>query len=187
MDRGDTMALDPRIEIVPLDEVPVDDEAQTDHEPTVLIVDDERVITDTLAIILAKNGFAPITAYNGEDALRLAQEHPPDLLLSDVMMGPGIDGTELAMEVVRMHPLCRVLLFSGHSGTRDLLLKSLQAGHCFTLLNKPLHPAELLARLAEIFPQVSFAAKVPWEIREGRQQTKLRLIPGGRPFLISNA
>lgn len=181
------MALDPQIEIVPLGEVPMDDENQTDGQPTVLIVDDERVIADTLAVILSRNGFRTMTAYNGEDALRLAETHPPDLLLSDMMMGPGINGAELAMELMRIHPLCKVLLFSGHSATRDLLLKSLQAGYYFTLLNKPLHPADLLARLAETFPPVSAPARAHPEIQKERRQTKLRLIPGGQSLQSSGA
>ncbi|HEY5056985.1 MAG TPA: response regulator [Acidobacteriaceae bacterium] len=125
--------------------------SQENRRPLVLVVDDERVIADTLSVILSKNGFEVITAYTGEQALSMALETKPDLLLSDVMMGPGIDGTELAVEIVRTYPGCKVLLFSGHSATRELLGKAREAGHDFTLLAKPLHPADLLARLSETF------------------------------------
>jgi len=142
-----------KIQVVPLEEVPKNDRA-TDgalQRPLVLVVDDERVIADTLSIILTRNGFSVLTAYDGESALELAQVATPDLLLSDVMMGPGIDGTELAIALVGRCPKCKVLLFSGHAATRDLLDKARDAGHNFTLLNKPLHPADLLARITESF------------------------------------
>ena len=139
------------IESIPLSKVP-GGVTNTDLRPVVLVVDDERVIADTLSIILTRSGFSVLTAYDGESALELALTVPPDLLLSDVMMGPGMDGTELAVEVLRAAPDCRILLFSGHAATRDLLDKARDAGHNFTLLNKPLHPADLLARINESFP-----------------------------------
>src|SRR6266568_8755118 len=107
--------------------------------PVVLIVDDERVIADTLSIILTQSGFSALTAYDAESALELANVVPPDLLLSDVMMGPGMDGTELAIELIKTNPDCKILLFSGHAATLDLLDKAREAGHSFTLLTKPLH------------------------------------------------
>ncbi|HWB31956.1 MAG TPA: response regulator [Acidobacteriaceae bacterium] len=118
-----------------------------------LVVDDEQVIADTLSLILTRSGFSTMTAYNGDRALEMAHTQQPDMLLSDVMMGPGIDGTELAIEIVRSFPDCKVLLFSGHAATRDLLEKARGAGHEFTLLNKPLHPADLLSRIRETFAQ----------------------------------
>jgi DNA-binding NtrC family response regulator len=148
------MSFFPRIQVVPLAEVPTSDvsaETMKHQKPLALIVDDEHIIADTLSIILQRNGFNTITAYDGASALEAASATSPDLLLSDVMMGPGIDGAELAMQVVRAHPDCKVLLFSGHSATRDLLSKVREAGHNFTLLAKPLHPADLLERLGQTF------------------------------------
>src|SRR6185437_10338972 len=149
--RFEPLSASPRFQIIPLNEVPSARYVpEMDRQkPLALVVDDERVIADTLSIILSKNGFATMTAYNAAQALELASAATPDLLLSDVMMDPGMDGTELAMKLVERCPGCKVLLFSGHSATRDLLEKSRSAGHDFTLLSKPLHPADLLARLSE--------------------------------------
>lgn len=153
------MSHSSHFEVVPLHEVPKAGSPQMDgnDRPQVLVVDDERVIADTLSIILGKHGFATRTAYDGEAALAMAYDRAPDLLLSDVMMGPGIDGTELAIEVVRACPSCKVLLFSGHSETRNLLLNAQEAGHYFTLLMKPLHPADLLERISAKFPELAVA------------------------------
>lgn len=139
------------IEVIPLNQVPVNGSipSESKQRPVVLVVDDEKVIADTLSIILTKNGFSVVTAYSAEAALKLTSVVAPDLLLSDVMMGPGLDGTQLAMEVVHAFPGCKVLLFSGHAATRDLLDKARDSGHNFTLLSKPLHPSDLLARISE--------------------------------------
>jgi DNA-binding response OmpR family regulator len=142
-----------KVEVIPLAEVPVTDSISDveKNRPVVLVVDDERVIADTLAIILSRSGFAAMTAYDGASALEMAGVVPPELLLSDVMMGPGIDGTELAITLIKLFPDCKVLLFSGHAATSDLLDKAREGGHNFTLLTKPLHPAELLARIKDAF------------------------------------
>ena len=149
-------------EVVPLSEVPANGFSPriSRQKPLVLVVDDERVIADTLSVILSRSGFSVMTAYDGESALELTRVVTPDLLLSDVMMGPGMDGTELAIAIVTSYPECKVLLFSGHAATRDLLDKAREAGHAFTLLTKPLHPADLLARIAEsVGVSESFAPK----------------------------
>jgi CheY-like chemotaxis protein len=147
------------LQVVSLAEVPSSNSIPATEKlrPVVLVVDDERVIADTLSVILSRSGFTVMTAYNGEAALELAKTVPPELLLSDVMMGPGMDGTELAIAVAKLCPECKVLLFSGHAATRDLLDKARNAGHNFTLLTKPLHPADLLARISESFPARSSA------------------------------
>ena len=154
------MAPELNIEQIPLSELPAGNSAPGAEKalPVVLIVDDERVIADTLSIILGKSGFSALTAYDGESALELAKLVPPDLLLSDVMMGPGMDGTRLAVEVVTAFPDCKVLLFSGHAATRDLLDKARESGHNFTLLSKPLHPADLLARIKDSFRDTRLSA-----------------------------
>ena len=140
------MSPEPRFEVVPLTEVPADVRTTgvPQPRPVVLVVDDEEVIADTLSVILSRSGFSTMKAYDGESALELARVVPPDLLLSDVMLGPGIDGAALAIAVTEFCPACKVLLFSGHATSRDLLEKSRENGHPFTLLTKPLHPSDLL-------------------------------------------
>jgi DNA-binding response OmpR family regulator len=121
------------------------------QRPVVLVVDDERVIADTLSVILSRSGFSVMTAYDGETAMELVAAVTPDLLLSDVMMGPGMDGTQLAIALVEACPDCKVLLFSGHAATVDLMAKARRNGHDFSLMTKPVHPADLLARINESF------------------------------------
>ena len=101
----------------------------------------------TLAVILARNGIAAIPAYDGQSALDIARVIPPDLLLTDVMM-PDMNGIDLAMDVARMVPDCKVLLFSGQAATKDLLAVSCADGQHFAIIAKPIHPKELLVRIS---------------------------------------
>ena len=112
----------------------------------VLIADDEEVIADTLAIILNQAGFDTRAVYSGEQALEIAPNFKPDMLISDVIM-PGITGIETAIRVRTMLPSCKVLLFSGHAATANLLEKTRAQGYEFEILTKPVPPADLLARV----------------------------------------
>lgn len=137
---------------VPLHEVPssgsiANDHTQAAHRPVVMVVDDESSIADTLAEILSRSGYAAMTAYDGDSALEAVLLSPPELLISDVVL-PGMSGIDLAISVKRIFPDCKIILFSGQASTADLLAAAGRDGHHFVLLNKPIHPGELLARIA---------------------------------------
>jgi CheY-like chemotaxis protein len=122
------------------------------HEGTrqkILIADDEHVIADTLAVILRRNGFDTVAVYDGAAAVETAETWKPDLLLSDVMM-PPMNGIEAAIEICKLLPECRVFLFSGYAAAAALLLDARVKGHKFEILEKPLHPAELIAHLQTV-------------------------------------
>ncbi|HKD45759.1 MAG TPA: response regulator [Candidatus Angelobacter sp.] len=115
-------------------------------KPRVLVVDDERVIADTLAIILNQNGFEATAVYTGSAAVERARASQPDLVISDVIM-PDMNGIEAAIQIRQMLPKCKILLFSGQAATADLLEKARAQGHEFEILAKPVHPQDLLAKL----------------------------------------
>jgi DNA-binding response OmpR family regulator len=140
--------------VVPINEAPPADTSP--YRPTVLVVDDESAIAETVTEILSRSGYAAMTAYDGTEALEIAMLSPPELLITDVSL-PGMSGIELAITVRRIFPDCKILLFSGHVATAELLVRAQRAGHTFTLLSKPLHPRELLARVAESLRQISSA------------------------------
>jgi DNA-binding response OmpR family regulator len=118
------------------------------YRPVVLVVDDESIIADTLAEILRRSGYEGIAAYDGDSALETALLRPPEMLITDVVL-PGMSGIELAITLRRIFPDCKIILFSGQASTSDLLAAARTDGHHFTLLNKPLHPQDLLARVSE--------------------------------------
>lgn len=115
-------------------------------KPKVLVVDDERVIADTLAIILNQSGFNASAVYTGTDAVETARADEPDLIISDVIM-PDMNGIEAAIRIRQLLPDCKILLFSGQAATADLLEKARLEGHEFEILAKPVHPQDLLAKL----------------------------------------
>ncbi|MGA8531117.1 MAG: response regulator [Acidobacteriaceae bacterium] len=112
----------------------------------VLIADDERLIADTLGLILKQAGFQAEAVYSGQKAVEAARNHCPDIFLADVVM-PGMTGIDAAIEICAIHPACRVLLLSGQAATADLLRDARLRGHHFEVLLKPVHPSQLLARL----------------------------------------
>jgi CheY-like chemotaxis protein len=114
--------------------------------PKVLVADDERVIADTLAIILNQSGFQATAVYSGEKAVEAARALQPDMLISDVIM-TDMNGIDAAIQIRAMLPSCKILLFSGQAATADLLDRARVHGHEFEILAKPVHPQDLLARL----------------------------------------
>jgi CheY-like chemotaxis protein len=120
--------------------------SETPSKPKVLVADDERVIADTLAIILNQAGFDATAVYSGEKAVELAASMKPDMLISDVMM-PDLNGIDAAITVRSILPTCKILLFSGQAATADLLDRARGQGHEFEILAKPVHPQDLLAKL----------------------------------------
>lgn len=115
------------------------------------MVDDESLITESLALILAREGFRVSSFTNPLDALEEIMTTAPDLLISDVMM-PQLSGLELAIKVSKVHPDCRILLFSGHALNKDWLEKARREGHNFRILAKPVHPHDLLREIEELRP-----------------------------------
>jgi CheY-like chemotaxis protein len=151
-----------KFEVVPVAEVSKQDVVLPKRsQPLVLVVDDERVIADTLSMILSRSGFSTMTAYDGAHALGLARNRRPDLLISDVMM-PGMTGIELAITVTETIPGCKVLLFSGQAATVDLLEQARHEGRHFNLLTKPVHPTDILKRIRECLstPSVTLTAQL---------------------------
>ena len=112
----------------------------------VIVVDDEPVIANTLAIILNQAGFEARAVFSGEQAIELLESFQPEMLIADVVM-PGMTGIEAAIAVRNKLPKCNILLFSGQAATTELLEQARTQGHEFEILAKPVHPSDLLAKL----------------------------------------
>jgi YesN/AraC family two-component response regulator len=115
---------------------------------TVLVVDDERLIADTITAILTEHGFVAFKAYSGEEAVRLAEEVEPDIVLSDVLM-PMMSGVQMAIMIKESLPETRIVLLSGQAATAELMRQAAAAGYDFELLAKPIHPEDLVKKLKE--------------------------------------
>ena len=103
--------------------------------PSILIVDDEPSILQSLSGLLSDEGFEITTAANGYEALKIVDIESPDLVLLDIWM-PGIDGIETLKEIKKNNPHIQVIIISGH-GTIETAVKATKLG-AFDLIEKPL-------------------------------------------------
>lgn len=124
------------------------------RRPRVLVVDDDRVIANTLALILQQSGFDARSAYSGEQGLALARDFKPEMLITDAVM-TGMTGIDTGIQIRSFLPECDVWVFGGQAATADLIQCAETEGHTFKVMNKPLHPADLLQRLDTAFSSAS--------------------------------
>lgn len=119
-----------------------------DSRRRVLVVDDQRLIADTLAEILNNAGFDALAAYDGWEALEKASRFHPHWIMTDVLM-PRMNGVELAIAIRMNYPGAEVLLLSGQAGISDILESGRRRGYQFELIAKPIHPLKLIERITE--------------------------------------
>ena len=121
--------------------------SETHPKRRVIVADDEETIATTLAIILNQAGFEARAVFGGKQVIELLDSFQPEMLIIDVVM-PGMTGIEVAIVVRSRCPDCKILLFSGQAATTDLLEEAKTQGHDFEIVAKPIHPSDLLAKLA---------------------------------------
>ena len=123
---------------------------QTASRAKILVVDDERIIADTLAAILRQAGFDAAAVYTGTAAVERARRTCPDLVITDVVMS-DVNGVQVASRIKRLLPSCKILLFSGRAENAEELREAAENGQVddFHLLLKPVHPHELIRRIGE--------------------------------------
>jgi two-component system, NtrC family, nitrogen regulation response regulator NtrX len=102
---------------------------------TILIIDDEESIRQSLAGILEDEGFVTAEAPNGSEALLMVGREMPDLALLDIWM-PGMDGLETLAKLKELHPSLTVVMMSGH-GTIETAVRSTKLG-AYDFIEKPL-------------------------------------------------
>lgn len=88
--------------------------------PTVLLIDDDPMMLESLAMALEDYGFRVLTASSGVGALQIFRERRPDAVLTDIVM-PGQDGFEIMRQVRREQPDAKVILISGQLDKWDYL------------------------------------------------------------------
>lgn len=77
-----------------------------------LVIDDEKFVADSLAMILEGDGHEAMAVYDGQSALERVNFFTPDCVISDVIM-PGMNGIEVCSLIEEKHPKCQIVLFSG--------------------------------------------------------------------------
>jgi len=116
----------------------------------VLVVEDETTLLETLEYNLAHQGYEVLTAVNGRDALTLARDNQPDLIVLDVML-PGIDGFEVC-RILRKELSVPIIMLTARSEEVDKIV-GLEMG-ADDYLTKPFSMRELLARVKAMLRRV---------------------------------
>ena len=109
----------------------------------ILVVDDEKPITDIEKFNLEKEGYDVVVAYDGEEALQKVEEESPDLIILDLML-PKVDGLEVAREVRKTHDMPIIMVTAKDSELDKVLGLELGADDYVT---KPFSNRELVARV----------------------------------------
>jgi PAS domain S-box-containing protein len=116
---------------------------------TILVVEDNDLVRDMTSEVLKQYGYKVIEAPGGEPALKITQEYGEkiDLLLTDVVM-PGLNGRELADQILSLRPGVRVLYMSGYADNAIVQYGVLNPGLAF--IEKPFSPETLAAKLRQV-------------------------------------
>ena len=109
----------------------------------ILVCDDDKEIVEAIEIYLTQEGHHILKAYDGEQAIRVLQNHPVDLLIIDVMM-PKLDGIRATLKIREKNALPIIILSAKSEDADKILGLNVGADHYVT---KPFNPLELVARV----------------------------------------
>jgi CheY-like chemotaxis protein len=112
------------------------------RKPQALVIDDDKAVADTVAMVLSTEGFEARAVYSGEAGVELARSLEFEFLVTGVVM-PQMNGIDAAIQIRELLPRCKVVLVSGHFNTATLLEDAQARGYKFEVLAKPVHPLEL--------------------------------------------
>ena len=156
---------------------------------TILVVDDDREIVKAIAILLEREGYRVLRAYDGMEALDLAAGREVRLILMDVMM-PRLDGLSALMRLRERRNL-PILILSAKSESTDKILGLSMGADDY--IAKPYDPQELLARVKSHLRRYTrlgdiHASEVQGEIVNGRltyRPAELTLLADGEPVKLT--
>jgi len=128
----------------------------------VLVVDDDVKTVELVKLYLNRDGYRVFTAYDGTEALRLAREGHPDLIVLDLML-PGIDGLEIC-RTLRGESDVPIIMLTAKTTDQDKLI-GLDLG-ADDYVTKPFSPRELAARVRVVLRRLP-GERGPDEIKRG--------------------
>jgi DNA-binding NtrC family response regulator len=108
--------------------------------PLILIVEDEKILADSMALYLERHAYATAVVYAGEDSLQLAEENSPDVMVVDLQL-PGIDGLEVLRRIREASPSTEVVMITAYASIATAV-EAMKRG-AFDYLSKPVDLDEL--------------------------------------------
>jgi len=151
----------------------------------VLVVDDDVKTVELVKLYLNRDGYRVLTAYDGVEALRLARESHPDLIVLDLML-PGIDGLEIC-HILRGESDVPIIMLTAKTTDQDKLA-GLNLG-ADDYVTKPFSPRELAARVRAVLRRLP-GERGPAEIKHGELTVnfgKYEASLAGRPLNLTPA
>lgn len=119
-------------------------------DKNILVVDDDTKTVELVKLYLTRDGYGVLTAYDGIEALRLAREGHPDLIVLDLML-PDMDGLEIC-RVIRQESNTPIIMLTAKSTDQDKLT-GLGLG-ADDYVTKPFSPKELAARVQAVLRRI---------------------------------
>jgi DNA-binding NtrC family response regulator len=147
---------------------------------TILIVDDEPIIRDTLAEYLGQEGFAVTTCGTGEDALEQAGARRFDVALCDVQL-PDLDGIELLERLLKISPDTFVLLITAYATVENAVEAFQRGAHDY--LMKPILLDEVLSKIRRLLGYRDLYLENQWLRRELNRNQECEEIRGRSPAM----
>ena len=136
----------------------VDPRSDKSEKRRILVVDDERDITEMVAFNLQRNGYEVLTSDNGPDALEVARREVPDLIVLDLML-PGLDGMEVTRRLKAEAKTARIpIIMLSAKGEETDVVVGLTLG-ADDYVTKPFSMKILLARLGTVLRRSDAAAE----------------------------
>jgi hypothetical protein len=152
---------------------------------TILVIDDDENLRDTVVLMLERDGFRPLQAGDGRSGLESAMVHKPDLILVDLRL-PGISGMDVCRQIrgARMRTPIIVLSALGEEMDKVLLLEIGADDYVV----KPFGSRELLARIHAVLRRSSAEAHVPLRFADTEVDLERRVVSRqGKPLKITPA
>lgn len=116
-------------------------------KPTVLLVDDEESILNSLRRLLRSQPYEILLADSGAKALEILKERPVDLVMTDARM-PNMDGATLLAQIRKLYPSTLRILLTGYADV-DMMTKAINEGGLYRYLSKPWNDDELVQALRQ--------------------------------------
>ena len=150
----------------------------------VLVVDDDAKTVELVKLYLNRDGYRVLTAYDGIEALRLAREGHPDLIVLDIML-PGLDGLEVC-QTIRAESDVPIIMLTARTTDQDRV-KGLDLG-ADDYVTKPYSPKELVARVRAVLRRLP-GERGPAEVKHGELTVnflKREAFLDGRPLNLTS-
>ncbi|RMG67369.1 MAG: sigma-54-dependent Fis family transcriptional regulator [Calditrichaeota bacterium] len=154
--------------------------AENTRTGKILIIDDEELFREDLALLLKKRGFSCFTAPDARQGLSVLSQHAPDVVLLDIVM-PGQSGIELLPEIFLRHPRCHVIVMTAF-GTLETAIEAFRRGATDYIM-KPIVLEDVLQKIHRILELQQLRREVEFLRRQVHALQPVHLLIGQSPAI----